>query len=343
MKLLTLSDLTSGPGAALLESTLSMGFSEPVARRGLQAELDAWLAPGALDRVREELDGIDASRFPREVLIVGAATLPVSTMRACLMARLLGARVLLKPASGREDLAAAIARADDAIEPRCFASSDHEAFARAVASVDTVVALGSDESLTQIASRLLPEQTFVGYGHRVSAVHLHNPGLDELSALASDLLAWDGHGCMSPQVIWTPEEPAVAARAIAEALREVETELPFAPSAEMSHHHYVTEALGAMEGTVLKTEASLLIAQDDPTFVESPGGRLVRVLPDRGAPWEALGERLSALGCSRASTAQPLSPSTRRCPLGEMQRPPLDWPHDGAPNLLPMLRGAVRP
>ncbi|MBI3743357.1 MAG: hypothetical protein HY261_03630 [Chloroflexi bacterium] len=28
---------------------------------------------------------------------------------------------------------------------------------------------------------------------------------------------------------------------------------------------------------------------------------------------------------------------TRVCPLGEMQHPPADWPHDGRPNLLPLL------
>uniref|UniRef100_UPI0023A8779F hypothetical protein n=1 Tax=Thioclava electrotropha TaxID=1549850 RepID=UPI0023A8779F len=95
------------------------------------------------ERVREELTGVDPERYPQEVLIIGAATLPVSTLRACLMARLLGARVRLKPASGLDGLAHAIAATDDAITADCFSSTDPESLERALGSVDTIVALGS--------------------------------------------------------------------------------------------------------------------------------------------------------------------------------------------------------
>ena len=172
MTLFDLANLDEGPGAMLLSATCAMGFSEPVARRGLRAELDAWSAPGAVDRVLSELCDIDERRHPREVLVIGAATLPVSTLRACLMARLLGARVRLKPASGLSGLAEAIAAADEHVQADCFASTDRGALRRALETADTVVALGSDETLEALKSELDPHQTFVGYGHRVSAVHL---------------------------------------------------------------------------------------------------------------------------------------------------------------------------
>lgn len=341
MTLFDLADLERGPGAALLTQTCAMGFSEPVARLGLEAEFEAWRAPGAIDRVLDELNGVDPQRIPRAVLVIGAATLPVSTLRACLMARLLGAQVHLKTASGLEGLALAISQADELVRPDCFSSADSEALDGVLESVDTVVALGSDATLTALSAHLGPHHTFVGYGHRVSAAHLRDPEDHELVRLAQDLLAWDGHGCLSPTVIWTSGDLDGTARALLEAIKSQERELPFRPSAEMAHAHYVTEALGAMGGTVMGSDTTRLILRDDPAFVSGPGGRVVYLLPDQGAPWRDLGVTLSTLGCSEASSAQPSHESTRRCPLGEMQRPALDWPHDGRPNLLPMLRPAT--
>ncbi|MBD89313.1 MAG: hypothetical protein CL940_03150 [Deltaproteobacteria bacterium] len=340
MSLLDLDRLDNEPGARLVAESRAMGFSEAVARRGLEAELQAWSAPGALERVREELTGVDPERYPQEVLIIGAATLPVSTLRACLMARLLGARVRLKPASGLDGLAHAIAATDDAITADCFSSTDPESLERALGSVETIVALGSDETLLSIQRRVQPHQTFVGYGHRVSAAHLSQPDPNELDDLAQDLLAWDGHGCLSPQVIWTDDAPEATGRAVLEAVARAERHLPFTPRPEMAHAHFIAEALGAMGGKVLKSATCTLVLSDDPAFMPTPGGRLVHVLPDRGAPWRDLGETLSTLGQSRRSQASPSHETTRRCALGQMQRPPLDWPHDGHPNLLPMLRPA---
>jgi hypothetical protein len=337
MSLFDLSDLERGPGAALLRQTCAMGFSEPVARLGLQAEFEAWEVPGAVERVLEELAGVDPGRIPGEVLIIGAATLPVSTLRACLMARLLGAKVRLKTASGLEGLAQAISQSDPEVIADCFSSSDAASLSRALESADTVVALGSDATLAAIAVQLAPRHTFLGYGHRVSAAHLRDPQDHELAALARDLLAWDGHGCLSPSVVWTSHDLEDTAQALLKELERLETELPFTPSAEMAHARYVAEALGAMGGTVVRGAHARLILRDEPTFLSGPAGRVIHVLPDRGAPWRDLGASLSTLGCSEASDATPEHDTIRRCPLGQMQRPALDWPHDGKPNLLPML------
>jgi hypothetical protein len=337
MSLFDLSDLERGPGAALLRQTCAMGFSEPVARLGLQAEFEAWQVPGAVDQVLEEVVGVDPGRIPREVLIIGAATLPVSTLRACLMARLLGAQVRLKTASGLEGLAQAISQSDPGVISDCFSSTDQAALDRALESADTVVALGSDATLAAIGERLATRHTFVGYGHRVSAAHLQDPEDHELTALAHDLLAWDGQGCLSPSVIWTNHDLEDTAQTLLKELERLEAELPFTPSAEMAHARYVAEALGAMGGAVLGGATTRLILKDEPTFIPSPASRVVHVLPDRGAPWRDLGVSLSTLGCSEASEAAPAHDTARRCALGQMQRPVLDWPHDGRPNLLPML------
>ena len=125
MMLAALHDLTRGPGRALLKATVAIGFSEPVARAGLDAELAAWTEEG-FSAVRAELnDDVAPSRVPSTVLVVAASTLPASTLRAVLMARLLGARVLLKPATGQAAIAEAIAAADPAVTVRAFGSTDN--------------------------------------------------------------------------------------------------------------------------------------------------------------------------------------------------------------------------
>ena len=101
MKLLGLRKLDSPLGQALLEATIHTGFSEAVARRGLEAELATWTSVG-FTSVRDELSpALPHTRLPETVLVIAARTLAASTLRACLMARLLGARVLLKVATGQ--------------------------------------------------------------------------------------------------------------------------------------------------------------------------------------------------------------------------------------------------
>jgi hypothetical protein len=169
MMLAALHDLTRGPGRALLEATVAIGFSEPVARAGLDAELAAWTEEG-FSAVRAELnDDVAPSRVPSTVLVVAASTLPASTLRAVLMARLLGARVLLKPATGQAAIAEAIAAADPAVTVRAFGSTDRAAVDAAIAEADSIVVLGGDRTIQELRGRVPFDKGFAGYGHRLSA------------------------------------------------------------------------------------------------------------------------------------------------------------------------------
>ena len=338
MKLLTLLDLDQGPGKALLDATVAMGFSPEVARAGLSAELRAWSEPGALDMVLEELpEGLDPARRPASVLVIGARTLPASMMRATLMARLLGARVCLKPASGQAALGHALALADPEVTVVEFTSDDVQALDGAIEQADAVVVLGSDETVSAVRARVSPEKAFVGYGHRLSVAWLARSDNAALLGLARDLCAWDQAGCLSPQVVWTTEPPAKVARRLAEAVRGVEVALPMTLTDDALAARQTARTYGQMMGEVYETETALICALESPTFRSSPGHRVLWVLP---ASIEALGEidaHLSTIGIS-GSLSAPLPGSVRRCALGEMQRPSLMWAHDGLPNLTPMLR-----
>lgn len=337
--LLALADLDRGPGAALLAATARVGFSEPVARAGLLAELDAWRAPGALDAVLAELPAdLPAAARPDTVLVIAARTLPASTLRAVLMARLLGARVLLKTASGQDDVAAAIAAADPAVTPRPFASTDLIGRDAALADADAVVVLGGDSTVADVRAHTRPDSAFLGYGHRVSAAWVDHPDDAVAAGLAADLLAWDQAGCLAPQLVWCAGDPVDLAARVAAAVHALEPALPMdlPPGAARARHTAAT--LATMRGGhVFGTATARVATLPDPAFRASPGHRFLWVLP---ADEDALRASLPVLStlAGDAPAAVPLPGHVRRCAPGAMQRPPLTWRHDGLPNLLPMLR-----
>ncbi len=331
-------DLSLDDGT-LVAATVSLGFSEPVARAGLSAELEAWCTPGAVDAVLGELAVADVQpeRLPGAVLVIAARTLPVSTMRAVLMARLLGARVVLKPASGQEAVATALAAADPAVEVAGFSSSDLAARARVIEACDAVVVLGSDATIAAVRAATPAHKAFVGYGHRVSAAWLQAPDDAALRGLAADLCAWDQAGCLSPQVVWISQaDPESAADRLTAAVAELEVALPMAmdPARARERHAALTRA--QMLGRARETGTAVIATLPSSRFVGSPGSRFLWVLPAASSAPDAIVATVSTLAVHGG--APDLPAAVRRCEPGEMQRPPLTWPHDGGPNLLPMLR-----
>lgn len=339
--LLALADdrrLASPAGRALLEATAAAGFSEAVARAGLVAELDAWAAPNAVAGVLGELPrGLDPGRLPRAVLVIAARTLPASAMRAALMARLLGARVLLKAATGQEALAEALALADPNVVASPFGSDDVAALEAAVGEVDAVVVLGSDATIAAVRAVVPADRPFVGYGHRVSAAWLDGADEAALVGLAEDLCAWDQAGCLSPQVAWVTGDPEEVAARLAAAVAAVEGRLPMdVPTGAWPARH-AARARAEMLGRAFATETALIAALPASAFRASPGHRALTVLPADEAALAEITPRLSTLAVAGRVPAG-LDPGTRLCPPGRMQRPPLTWPHDGHPNLTPLLR-----
>lgn len=363
--LLRLGDSGTGPGAALLRATQAMGFSREVAAEGLGAELEAWRDDAALGRaLARALGGLSgglpgrpsgglddpalAPRLPHEVLVIAARTLPASTLREVFWARLLGARVRIKPAKDQEAVAQAIAAADrEAIAVTPFAGGDDAALGAAVATADAVVALGSDETVASVRARVPRDRAFLGYGHRVSAAWCARvPSDDEVLGLARDLCAWDQSGCLSPQVVWVAGEAAheaLAAR-LAGALQVVERALPMRLPAGAVRARRVATTLGHMQGRVWETRTAAVVALPQGAFRPSPGYRLLWVLPADPVALSSTAPVLSSLAyvgdrdAERASASPPLPPWVRVCAPGQLQRPPLDWLHDGLDPVASYLR-----
>lgn len=342
-------DLPHGTaGHALLEATVAQGFSRPVARAGLRAELDAW----RMADLRGLMAEADLARRPSTVLVLAPRTLPASAMRQVFLARALGAEVMLKTAAGQDALGEALAAADPAIVPSPFDSQDPQALERLVPRADTVVVLGSDETVAAVRPRVPPTKGFAGHGHKVSAHWLPDlRGVDLgvlADAIARDLLAWDQAGCLSPQVVWAGPDAKVRAdllHHLADAVSRLESEFPLSepsrPPAAAARRHMTTLATMLGEPSVVTATATLAM-HPEPTFRAAPGPRALWLLPASAEAAGAVVPHLSTLATLPSGERLPGSfagaLALRTCRPGEMQQPPLTWHQDGLHPIASLLR-----
>jgi hypothetical protein len=299
------------------------------------------------------------------------------TLLACLTPLLVRTPALVKTASRdrvtahllREGLCEVDAELGACLEVIDF-DGDDAATLGAFLDAPLVVASGTDETLRAVAGRAAPGHRLVGYGHRfsVAIVDAHGCGGESLeragAALARDVAAWDQSGCLSPICVHvvggSPGAPARLAEAAAATLARLAREMPRGEVDTRAAARIRSErdgaAMRAAGGADVAVHASedtgwTVVVEDAADLRDAPLARFVRVHP--AADLEAWAESLApharhlstvgfaghgderdhpALGLAAALGA------SRVCPLGEMQAPPLDWPHDGEPVLLPLAR-----
>ncbi|HEX5218759.1 MAG TPA: acyl-CoA reductase [Verrucomicrobiae bacterium] len=229
---------------------------------------------------------------------------------------------------------------------------------------DCVTVTGSDETLRAIREKLPARARLLGYGHRVSFGFVAGGALrfgvkKVVQRAATDVVAWDQLGCLSPHVIYVEHGGGISAEQFAELLAE-----------ELAARE-VTEPRGVLAVETAATIASrrafyevraahspdtrmwhsgdstawTVIYEADPKFQASCLHRFVYVkgTPDlanalRGA--DDLRGQVSTVGLAAAEDKVEAMVKelarwgvTRVCPLGQMQNPPLTWRHDGRPAL----------
>lgn len=234
---------------------------------------------------------------------------------------------------------------------------------------DCVTATGSDETLTAIRRRLSPRTKFLGYGHQVSFGYVANGNLSGVDArkaagqAANDIVAWDQSGCLSPHVIYVEHGGTVSAELFAEMLaKELEEREKAQPRGELPVEHaagiasrrsfYETRAAYFHTNTmpdypatrIWKSENSTawtVIYEADPRFQTSCLNRFIYVkgvtdLTEALQNADSIRGKVSTVGLSapqdkvqRLAIELARWGATRACPLGQMQRPPLTWRHDG--------------
>ncbi len=360
---------TTGLSAAMIRHVLPRIFQEYRAGKMEALCVDELGCLEVLDGFGPSVSGQKRASGPPLITHVLAGNLPGAGLDSVIFSLLVKSTALVKTSSTEPVLPALFARSIQDIDPdlgSClsvvsWSGGNAELEAPVYGRADIVVASGSDASLSAIRKRT--RSTFIGYGHKVSFSLVTRESLADAEATAHkaayDVALYDQQGCLSPQLIYveegetvTPKEFAVF---LATGLAHWQTELPrgpVSPEGSTTIRRVRDEAeWQALAGKDVALHASsqgtdwTVVYDADPTFVQSPLYRTIRVKPlrniaqlsgilDSWRPYlEAVGvaagsERMATL----ADTLGELGVS-RICPIGTMQCPPLSWRHGGRPRV----------
>ncbi|MGE5673635.1 MAG: acyl-CoA reductase [Mycobacterium leprae] len=281
------------------------------------------------------------------------------------MALALKSACLARPASEEPVFAELFARSVaevDELLGRCLAVAywPHEArepYRRAGA----VLAYGSDESIAAIRS-LVPEGVrFLGHGHKISFAVVDRAAATAETArrLALDVAMYDQQGCVSPHMAFVerggPLSPQAFAQTCAEALAELEQQMPRGPltqaeamalRAVRDEAEFAADAFFGSPGSL----AWAVIHSEQPDFMPSPLNRVLRTYAIDGtadvltvvAPWSSLLQTVAFAGPDEQAVALGNGLATlgasRICPIGWAQQPGPLWRHDGRPTAGDLVR-----
>lgn len=290
---------------------------------------------------------------PRKIYHVLASNLAVSGETSLVLGLMLGADLIFKlPGAGLPEFEAAVEKLPE----------DLRAGVRLVRSLDeaemkaceAVVVFGSDETVDFFRGKVGKNQQALFYGHRISfgilEEALENTGLWAERA-AAEVDAYGQRGCLSPQFYWAGSEKE--AREFAEhlagalgrkAVTETAAGLTFEEASQRRHARRLLRGRGAKIWESDEGKGFTVALLPDTEFFVGPGDRFVLVGfgKDPGAELKEWKGKVSSI-----SVAAPLWPAagkrweglarelgaSRLCRMGDLQKPPLSWRHDGRPRL----------
>lgn len=216
---------------------------------------------------------------------------------------------------------------------------------------NTVIAIGSDQSIANIQLKLKPHQRFIPHGHKVS-IGIVQGGFEEAAALAAkDASLYNQRGCLSPHAIYVAEQSHGQARdfagMLAKAMQKFSIENPAEPlnlseAGAVRNLRELTrfKASNSQSTSLWESPGNLawtVIYEDAPTLKLSCLNRCVYVkpLPTSMTPC-SIGQEsqyLSSIAIHpfnrEAAESFDHFPVSRICPLGQSQQPSLFWHHDG--------------
>jgi len=381
---------------ALEQGPAATGFSRATLANGLDLffkQLTEENLYGLLEQDlghRERLDELSSteveSKFNRAAIAtapdlvahVTAGNLPNPALLNIALGVLARSAQFVKCASGATLLPRLFAHSLYQVEPKLGAcleiaewrGGNAELEAALFDEADCVTATGSNETLAAIRERMPAKTRFLAYAHRVSFAYVTSGVLSGLNArkvvarAATDVVAWDQLGCLSPHVIYVEHGGGVSAEQFAEALgeelaRREQSEprgdlLVAAAAAIASRRGFYEMRAANTDHTRLwgskDSTAWTVIYEADPRFQLSCLYRFIYVkgvtnLPDALQNADSVRDQISTVGLAAPEDkAQGLATElarwgvTRVCPLGHMQDPPLTWRHDGRPVLGDLVR-----
>jgi len=292
-----------------------------------------------------------------------------ASVRGIVVPLLLGVPVLVKassretvfPAMLRDALRDADARLGAAVDLVTFPGGDLECETALVERAEAVSVYGSDETIAAVAARV-GKARLIAHGHGVSAAYCGAEALgearlsDTIAQLSLDICAYDQRGCLSPQLVYVEQAPALTAQGFArrladEGLDPMSDTLPRGPlPSSVGAEQAQWRGMAEVEGTLIQGTSYALGIRPAQAIRWSPGYRNVTIVPIQGLDqaiqaMESIGSSLKCVGADPTSITELRSRldesgrlSAYACALGTMQTPPLDAPADGKP----IWRGLLR-
>ena len=303
-------------------------------------------------------------------VVVLAGNVVIGAARAVGWPLLFGWPVLAKASRSDDALArlleAALAESDPELAPAyrvvTFDGEDEALSTALFEQADAVSVYGSDGTVNAVRAQLGATVSFVGHGHGLGAAFVARPALSSRDAartaaraLALDVAAYDQRGCLSPHVAWVEGGGEVSPEGFAELVHEelalLRTTLPRGPlPPALAGAQLGWRGVGAIRGRLFEGDGFAVSYEERGPLRVSPGHRNLQVLAISGLDALAgklapLGVHLKCLGVAGVAPSAvlarlPARVAPRICPLGTMQRPPIDALHDGVAAWEGLLRWA---
>ncbi len=225
-----------------------------------------------------------------------------------------------------------------------------------VEEAEAIVVFGSDKTAIEISRMIMPSQRFLVHGHKISLGMVWSrcdPQIGE--RIASDVFPFDQLGCLSPQFFYVAGDSAefagqlseqlktkatkqrITARgdAIAAALRAFREEWKFRAATEPGVLFY--ESPGNLDWAV--------VHDPNPGLDANPLHGTIFIKPMPSNPelaFSSIRRLISTIGLYPVNLESIdfaiRSGGQRICQIGQMQRPPPTWHHDGWPALGSFVR-----
>jgi len=223
-----------------------------------------------------------------------------------------------------------------------------------IPNAKVVIAIGSDETMNSIYSKMKPHQRFVPHGHKLSIGLIENPSAEAAKLAVNDSCSFNQQGCLSLHTIYVRENARKFLPMLAEAMADYETlhprgEISISESGAITNLRETLryEAANTPENyALIHSEGNTnwtAIYRESPLLIPSPLNRVISIQPWPVDP-ELLGSELSyvstlAVEEKSVSVEDVVSLDIPRiCPLGKSQQPTLFWHHDGYAPLSSLIR-----
>jgi hypothetical protein len=381
---------------ALEQGPKTLGFSAPTLAAGLDSffrQLTRENLQGLLEQDLDHAQRLDqfvasepeqktnraATATAPELLVhIAAGNLPSPALHSLILGVLARSAQVLKCATGTSLIPRLFAHSLYDTDPKLGAclelvewrGGNAELERTLFADADCVTATGSDETLAALRKHAPAGKRFLGYGHRVSFAFVSSRVLSGLNVqkivtrAATDVVAWNQLGCLSPHVIYVElgggHSPAQFAEKLAEELARRESaeprgELPVEVASAIALRRSLYEVRAAHSPDTRhwcsqNSTAWTVVYEADPRFQFSCLNRFiyVKAVKDLTEALQSADEVRSTVSTVGLATTedqvQELATTLARwgaarvCPLGQMQSPPLAWRHDGRPALADLVR-----